>query len=300
VSTPIAPDVTPGERRSRRATLPGGRRIGYADWGDPDGRPLLFFHGTPASRLSVEWAEISAAERGVRLLSLDRPGHGLSDPAPGRSLLDWARDVDAFADALGLDRFAVAGWSGGGPYVLACAYALSDRLAGAAVLSGCGPLDTGVARRSSSMFDRTLLALSLRAPHAAQWLLRPAVCAARRVPRLATKSAAQDFSPTDLEVFRRLNPDPRRAMEFFVEAFRGGTAGVVEDYRVLASPWGFEPEQIDHPVRFWHGDDDRIVVIAEARAVAQRMPNATFTAVPGEGHMMLMAHFDDIVDALPA
>src|SRR5205823_6605134 len=136
--------VAPGERHSRVASLSGGRRLGYADWGDPDGRPLLFFHGTPASRLAVEWADGSAAEHGIRLLSLDRPGHGLSDPAPGRSLLDWARDIDAFADALGLERFAVAGWSGGGPYVLACAYALTDRLADAVVLSGCGPLDSGV------------------------------------------------------------------------------------------------------------------------------------------------------------
>jgi pimeloyl-ACP methyl ester carboxylesterase len=307
-SSPIAPDitpsvtsppsVTPGERSSRVATLSGGRRIGYADWGDPAGRPFLFFHGTPASRLAVDWADTDAAERGVRLLSLDRPGHGLSDPAPGRSLLDWTRDVDGFADALGLDRFAIAGWSGGGPYALACAYALRDRLTDAFVLSGCGPLDTGIARRSSSMFDRTLLAMSVRAPRAAKLVLRPAVFAARRTPRLAAKSAEQDLSPTDLEVFRRLHPDPQRAMAFFVEAFRNGSAGVVDDYRVLASPWGFEPEQIEFPVRFWHGDDDRIVVIADARAVAQRMPNATFTTVPGEGHMMLMAHFDDFLEAM--
>jgi pimeloyl-ACP methyl ester carboxylesterase len=124
------------------------------------------------------------------------------------------------------------------------------------------------------------------------------VFAARRAPRLAARSAEQDFSPSDLRVFRRLNPDPRRAMDFFVEAFRSGSAGVVEDYRVLASPWGFEPEEIGFPVRFWHGDDDRIVVIAEARAVAQRMPNATFSTVAGEGHLMLMAHPEEVLAAL--
>jgi pimeloyl-ACP methyl ester carboxylesterase len=208
--------------------LPDGRGVGYADWGDPDGRPVLFFHGTPASRLAVEC--------GVRLLSLDRPGIGLSDPAPGRSLLDWARDVDAFADALGLDRFAIAGWSGGGPYVLACAYALSDRLTDAAVLSGCGPLDSGFARRSSAMFDRTLLALSLRAPRVGRLLLRPAEIAARRTPRLAAKSAEQDMSPTDLEIFRRLNPDPRRAMDFFVEARGSSTTIACSRHRGASSP----------------------------------------------------------------
>jgi pimeloyl-ACP methyl ester carboxylesterase len=295
---PIENDVAAVERRSRTVSLPDGRRLGYAEWGDPKGWPLFFFHGTPSSRLGLDWAETAAVEHGTRLISIDRPGHGLSDPDPGRTLLDGARDVEGFADALGIARFSVTGWSGGGPYVLACAYALNDRLTGAGVLSGCGPLDTRFARRSSSLFDRAMLAMSLRAPTSARLLLRPAVFAARRTPRLAIKSIEQDLSPSDLRTFRRLNPDARDGMKFFLEGFRSGSAGVVDDYRVLASPWGFEPEQIEFPVRFWHGDDDRIVVINEARAVAQRMPNAQFTAMPGEGHLMLMEHADAVLTAL--
>ena len=291
-------DVAREERLERTVALTDGRRLGYAEWGDPDGWPLLFFHGTPSSRLGLEWAEGPAVERGVRVLSLDRPGHGLSDPAPRRTLLGWTHDVAGFADALGLERFAVAGWSGGGPYVLACAYAIHDRLTGAGVLSGCGPLDTRVALRSSSAFDRMLLALSLRTPRAARLALKPAVLAARWTPRLAVKSIEQDLSPSDLRVFREANADPESAMAFFLEAFRSGSAGVVDDYRLLASPWGFTPEEIDYPVHFWHGDDDRIVVISEARAVAQRMPNATFTVVPDQGHLMLMEHAAEVFAAL--
>jgi pimeloyl-ACP methyl ester carboxylesterase len=297
VSDDVSVDLARAERLTRTAVLADGRRLGFAEWGDPDGWPLLFFHGTPSSRLGLEWAEIPAAERGVRVLSIDRPGHGLSDPAPGRTLLDWTRDVTGFAGALGLERFGIAGWSGGGPYVLACAYALADRLTGAAVLSGCGPLDTRVARRSSSPFDRMMLSLSPRAPRSARLLLKPAVLAARRTPRLAVKSFEQDLSPRDLQVFRQKS-DAVSAMEFFLEAFRSGSAGVVDDYRVLASPWGFTPEEIDYPVHFWHGDDDRIVAIAEARALTQRMPNATFTVVPGEGHLMLMEHGPEVFAAL--
>jgi pimeloyl-ACP methyl ester carboxylesterase len=286
------------DRRSRTIALPDGRRLGYAEWGDPNGWPVLFFHGTPASRLGLEWADDIAAARGARLLSLDRPGHGLSDPAPGRALLDWARDVSAFADALALARFAVSGWSGGGPYVLACAFAIPERLTGAAVLSGCGPLVTRAARRSSSDLDRAMLNLSRHLPRAARLVMRPAVVAARRTPKLAVKSIEQDFSPSDLVAFRRVNTDSKAAVAFFLEAVRSGSAGVIDDYRVLASPWGFEPEDIEMPVHFWHGDEDRVVAISEARAVAARMPCATFTLVPAAGHLLLMDHFDEVLATL--
>jgi pimeloyl-ACP methyl ester carboxylesterase len=295
---PASCPVDCDDRRARTVSLPDGRRLGYAEWGAAAGWPVLFFHGTPSSRLGLEWAEDSALAHGARILSIDRPGHGLSDASPRRTLLDWTRDVSAFADALQLGPFAVSGWSGGGPYVLACAYAIPERLTGAVVLSGCGPLETRAARRVSSDLDRRMLALSTRLPLLARLLLKPAVVAARRTPRLAVKSIEVDLSPSDLETFRRLNPDPKPAMEFFLEAFRSGTAGVIDDYRVLASPWGFAPEQIEMPVHFWHGDEDRMVAIDAARAVADRMPAARFNLVAGAGHLLLMDHLDDVFAAL--
>ena len=298
MSTPAPCAVESDDRRSRTVTLPDGRRLGYAEWGDPAGWPMLFFHGTPSSRLGLEWSEDAAISHGARVLSLDRPGHGLSDPAPRRTLLDWSRDVAGFANQLALSSFAVSGWSGGGPYVLACAYAIPERLTAAAVLSGCGPLQTRASRRGSSDLDRTMLALSTRAPLAARVMLKPAVVAARRTPKLAVKSIEQELSARDIETFRRLNPDPRPAMDIFLEAFRSGTAGVIDDYRVLASPWGFAPEQIEVPVHFWHGDEDKMAAITEARAIAERMPAATFNVVPGAGHLLLMDHIDEILAAL--
>ena len=293
-------EVARDDRRSRTVALPDGRRLGYAEWGASQGWPLLFFHGTPSSRLGLEWAEDAALAHGVRVLSLDRPGHGLSDAAPGRTLLDWSLDVAGFADAIGLGNFAVAGWSYGGPYVLACAAAIPGRLTGAVVLSGCGPLDTRAARRSCSDLDRTMLGLSARSPRAARLVMRPVVAAARRTPKLAVKSIEQDLSPSDLEVFRRINVEPKKAVEFFLEAFRRGSAGVVDDYRVLASGWGFAPDDIEMPVHFWHGNDDRMVSIFEARAVAERMPRATFNVVPGAGHLLLMNHLHEVFAQLAA
>jgi pimeloyl-ACP methyl ester carboxylesterase len=259
---------------------------------------VLFFHGTPSSRLGLEWAEGAAREYGVRMISIDRPGHGLSDFAPRRTLLDWSRDVAAFADATDLGAFAVAGWSGGGPYVLACASALRERLTGAAVLSGCGPLETRAARRNSAAIDRRMLALSRRAPRAARLILKPAVVAARRTPSVVLRSMEQDLTPYDLDVFRRMNTDPMSAVEVFLEAFRSGTAGVVDDYRVLASPWGFAPESVEMPIHFWHGDADNIVGLSDAQALVLRVPHARLTIVPGAGHFLLMERMRDVFTAL--
>ena len=101
--------------------LQDGRRLGYADLGDAGGTPVFYFHGFPSSRLEACMVEEHARRLGVRLLAVDRPGYGLSDDLPGRTIPDWPDDVVALADALGLERFAVVGSSGGGPYAIACA-----------------------------------------------------------------------------------------------------------------------------------------------------------------------------------
>src|SRR5262249_11736586 len=148
---PLAREVTATDQTQR---LPDGRELGYAEWGDPDGAPVLYFHGTPASRLDPVCFPDAPAAAGVRLLSLDRPGMGLSTFQRRRRIADWPADVSAFADALGLERFGVAGWSGGGPYVLACAWRLADRLTGAALAAGVGRLDQPGAVKGLSGMDR--------------------------------------------------------------------------------------------------------------------------------------------------
>jgi pimeloyl-ACP methyl ester carboxylesterase len=232
------------------------------------------------------------------VLSIDRPGHGLSDHQPGRTLLGWSQDVADFADALDLESFAIMGWSGGGPYVLACAAGIPDRLTAAAVLSGTGQFETRESRRAVSSLDRKMLALSTRSQLAARMMMKPIVVGVRRAPNLALKSFEDDLSPSDIETFRRLAPDPKTALTFFLEAFRSGTVGVVEDYRVLASPWEFAPEDIGIPVHFWHGDADKMAALSDAQAIAQRMPSANFTVVPGAGHLLLMNHADEIFATL--
>ena len=114
----------------------GRREIAYTDIGDPRAPCLFFFHGAPMSRLHLVSLEHEFATCGLRVISPDRPGYGKSTPQPGRVMSDWARDVTAIADALGIGRFAVAGHSSGGPYAVACSALLADRITAGIVLAG--------------------------------------------------------------------------------------------------------------------------------------------------------------------
>ena len=116
--------ISAGSNQTLR--LESGRSLGYAEWGDASGFPLVHFHGSSSSRL--EHPVQPEVLEGVRLVTIDRPGHGLSEFQPERTLLDWPRDVAALTDHLGIERFAVSGWSAGGPYALACAYRMPEQL----------------------------------------------------------------------------------------------------------------------------------------------------------------------------
>jgi pimeloyl-ACP methyl ester carboxylesterase len=145
--------------------LTDSRRLAYCDYGPLTGFPVFYFHGTPGSRLEAQLADQAARQHDIRLLALDRPGIGRSDLQPGRKLLDWPQDMAATADQLGLDRFGVIGFSGGGPYALACAYALPERLNFVALVGSWAP----VAAESElwaamAPLDRFFGRLSRRAP----------------------------------------------------------------------------------------------------------------------------------------
>src|SRR5688572_6695284 len=127
-------------KEDQQVSLPDGRKLGYGDYGDPQGEPVFFFHGWPSSRFHGKLLHEGARERGLRVIAPDRPGIGLSDPLPGRGFGTWPGDVAGLADALGFGTFRLFGISGGCPYTLATAAALPERVRAAAVLCGAPPL----------------------------------------------------------------------------------------------------------------------------------------------------------------
>jgi pimeloyl-ACP methyl ester carboxylesterase len=163
--------------------LRDGRRLGYAEYGDRHGRPVVFFHGTPGSRKIAGVAHRVATARAVRVIAPDRPGFGLSDFQPARRLIDWPADVLDLADALGLERFAVAGVSGGGPYVAACARRLADRLTHAGIISGMGPVDDRALVAGLGAGYRAGLTLVRSAPVVARLLLALAARGVQHLPQ---------------------------------------------------------------------------------------------------------------------
>ncbi len=278
----------------RIVRLRDGRSMGYAQYGSGDGAPIVNAHGGFACRLDVAAADAVAAEAGVRLISPDRPGVGLSDPLPGRTALDWARDVADLLDQIDVDRFAVMGWSMGGQYAAAVGHALPHRVTRVAIIAGALPLtEPGVFEELPAM-DRVLTRMSQRVPWlAAQWF-RIMRFAAGAAPTLYGRLGARELGPADGAVIRdegfgafaRISHEALRQL-----------SGAVEEYRAWVRPWGFAPEELTVPVDVWAGTRDELVDASWPHRLASRIPNATLNIRDG-GHFMAHLHYREIFEAL--
>ena len=203
-------------------TLPDGRVLAYEEYGVPTGFPVLSNHGGLSSRLDAAPAHEAAVAKGIRLVSPDRPGIGLSTFQPGRRLVDWPADVAHLTDALGMDRFAVMGWSAGGPYAAVCAAKMSDRVTAAALLSSAVPLDLYGTTRGLTVEDRALMFLTRRTPWLASVLMKVSIVNASNA-RLF-RAVMRSFPPADRTVLTEWGP-PDHALAFVREAVRQGTEG---------------------------------------------------------------------------
>jgi pimeloyl-ACP methyl ester carboxylesterase len=278
-----------GNGVDRTIRLRDGRRLGYAEWGGLGGHPVLYFHGWPGSRLEGRLADEAARAEGVRLIALDRPGMGLSDYQPRRRLVDWPDDVLQLATALGLERFAVLGISGGGPYAAVCAWKLSEYLTHVGIVSSLAPLDVpgviaGMGRRNRLSFQLMgRVAVLRRALFAAM-----AISARRHPDRLLERGVGAAADQKYL-----VRPDVRKVLgEGLAEAFRNGGRGSAWEMGLYTRPWGFRLEDIRTPVYLSHGEQDANAPVAMGRYLASIIPECQASFYPGEGHL----HF---VDRLP-
>lgn len=282
------------ETRAGAIRLRDGRALAYAEWGPAEGRPILHFHGIPDGRFSWGGGSI-CTDRRVRLITIDRPGIGGSDPKPGRTVADWPADVEDLLDQLELDRIAVSGWSAGGAYAFACAHALSPRIDRVALIAGIGRVDLpGFAQQMSSA---SAWKLARRAPAAMTFTYSALGRLARHSPRTAQKAMFARVPRADKSVVDR--PDvASRLVSAYIEATRSGGAGLTEDMRVLLNPWGFDPSAITLPVLVFQGDADEIVPPAHAEYWLETLPDARPIWVQGAGHFLIEGHLARIFDAL--
>lgn len=289
-----------GERQHLVPTA-GGRRIAVESYGDPAGVPVFFFHGWPSSRWQGALADDGAREMGVHFLSVDRPGVGESDIHVGRSLRDWPPVLATLGDYFGADRFFVMGVSGGGPYVLASAWGLPDRVRGAAVVSGAPPL-AGRADVSRLMpVYQALLKAYSRNPEAVRILFRALrKVATIRPPVWLWRLLLLTLPRCDREGL--LEPGVLdRAWKGYRGAWIGHPDGVFHDAKIYAEPWGFDPAGISCLVHLWHGRDDSNFRWSLAEELAASIPGCVVKMLDGEGHYSLIArHHREILAELLA
>ncbi|MFF3375191.1 alpha/beta fold hydrolase [Streptomyces sp. NPDC002680] len=262
-----------------------GRRLRVEISGDPHGYPVFLLHGTPGSRVGPRPRAMYLHQHGARLISYDRPGYGGSDRRAGRRVADVVDDVSVVADALGLDRFAVAGRSGGAPHALACAALLPDRVTRAAALVGLAPRDAegldwfaGMAPSNVSEY-RT----AFTDPERFAARLIPRSAAIRSDPAKLLEELRPDLTDDDRMI---VSDSTIRSMLLrnYLEALRTSPYGWIDDAFALTGPWGFDPAQIDVPVLLWHGGKDVFSPASHSSWLAARIPRVTAVLEPAAAH----------------
>lgn len=265
-----------------------GRKLQVREEGDPRGKPVFGFHGTPGSRLISPPISLDAKKKGIRLLSYDRPGYGGSTPKPGRHIGDVAADVGAIADDLGLDRFAVWGHSGGGAPALACAALLGKRVVAASCLAGVAPYPAEGLDWLAGSGDFNVEDFQLMVRDQPAWEQKTA----KDRDEMLGWNAEQlrtGFASLCSEVDRRALTD--EVAEFLLqqmrEGLRPGIDGIRDDSLATVLPWGFDLTRIRVPVQVWHGGEDRFVPVSHGKWIAARIPNVEPHIEPTQGHVTI-------------
>ena len=275
---------------SRVTGLPDGRDLGWLEMGDPQGTPIFAFHGTPGSRYEIAMDEVPISEAGLRLISVDRPGYGLSSFQRGRRLVHWPRDVAYLADHIGVDKFAVIGHSGGGPYSAVCAALLAERVTSAAIVSGVAPLADQKALESMKRSDQMQMGLSRRRSRVMRVAFNLQMGVFRQWPSWTLDMMTKQFSPVDVEILTR--PKVRAVMELEAQRLSRTTGhAVAQDLELFTADWGFDLGAIEVPVHVWQGDADHSVPPAHARLLHEAIPGSVLHEMPGAGHFFI---FDEL------
>ena len=283
-------------RTDSTVRLRDGRRLSYTECGAPDGLPVVFMHGTPGSRLLGPIFDSEALSCNVRLICPDRPGYGDST-FRRQSMVEHVSDLVQLTDALATGPFAVLGVSGGGPFALASAASIPERLAGVAVVSCVGPTDADDSLSLIGGSDQSLIKLARRAP----WALAPVISVAVMVAKPFADRTMASMLKSLPEADRASLEEPRVSAALKVqtlEAFRHGVRGLAWDELLFSRPWGFRLEDIKTPILLWQGEEDTTVLPEMGRRLAAAIPDCSATFVTGAGHYLIAAHMVEILSAL--
>jgi pimeloyl-ACP methyl ester carboxylesterase len=271
--------------------------------GDPDGFPVVYFHGTPGSRLDLAFGDELVGAAGVRLISFDRPGYGGSSAAPF-GLLSVADDALRVADQLGVAQFAPLGLSGGGPFALATGLVAGARVARIGVASGAGPFqEVPGALDGLSEIDAKAEALLPGNPTEAAVIFasyfEPITEALRQGDDAVRAVFEGALSARDKELFA----DPLLGGSLIAsirEGLRHGAEGAAWDNVAWVGAWEIDPGAISTPVLLWYGDEDLMATPANAHWLDDHLPEARLVMRPGVGHFGIFEHLPEMLSELIA
>lgn len=276
-----------------------GVSLAIRELGQPDGRPVLHFHGTPGSRLELEWGETDLARAGIRLVTFDRPGYGRS-PATPFSLTSVATRAVELMDGLGIDEFVANGWSGGGPFALATAAVAPARVMAVGVMSGVAPLQLRPGAIDGLSGSDAEAARHLKTdPVAAAELFRHSFEPLGGLSDLESLLAVLDgaLSERDKRVLRQ----PEIGNAFLAEIHEAslqGFAGGGWDNVAWVGDWDFDVSQVRSPVRLWYGDEDAMAGVGNGTWLEEHLSDATLTVRPGYGHLGPVEHLAEMLEEL--
>lgn len=284
--TPPAEDLT--------MKLPDGRLLGYAEYGDPAGLPLLAFHGMPGCRHMFRPTHSLGVEMGIRVIAVERPGFGLSSPHPHRSLRSYIDDIAAFTDALGLRRFAVAGVSAGAPYAAACAALMPDRVTALAMVSPVGPM----AGQEAPAWIGLGHAIAFRAGPRLMPLLAGIFSIGRGLflyaPQVMGGLMMARAAPSDWKILSRrdIRTDLLSAV---ADGMRPGVGASLQDMRIFSRAWDIPYDHITAPAFLWMGMADRNVPVQAALRLGELVPGCHVKQIEKGGHFWI---FDNAREVL--
>lgn len=276
--------------QTRQVETADGRRLRVELAGD--GRRVVVVHvGTPSGGVLYDRWVKDAARRDLTLITYDRPGYGGSSPHPGRTVADCAADVRTISEAVGFERCAVWGFSGGGPHALACAALLGDLVAAVATIGSPAPLDAPGFDYFAGMPDDAQEDVELFLSERAEW--------ERKGEEQRAEVLAQSAAELGEEWSVGVSPGDRAALQsdFGVwlhraaqEGLAPGADGWMGDDIAFNSAWGFDPAAIALPVKVWHGRDDRFVPFGHGHWLADTIPGAQAELRDDDGHLTVAAH----------
>lgn len=298
---------------SATITLPDGRKLGYAEWGSPTGKAILYMHGLPGARTEIAFMESYALKLNARIIAIERPGYGLSSPRPNSTILDHIKDVEYLAhDHLKLQSYGVLGISGGGPYALACAKTLpAERLKAVSIVCGLGPPDIGYSGQNLFHWLGFTVGYKYFSPlvrwyFGRQPLARLDLSDEERLRLVQSQNSLSHSPPNPKDAVLFDDVDRLRlVLRSARESFRQGTNAVAEDGKLLCSDFGFRVEDIrkDLPVQLWYGSQDDHVPPNHGIQVAARLGENARLRMEDESHASITFNWEeqiltDLVNAI--